>query len=138
MLRVLRNVRRALKLWRAMPAAERSHYRARAERIRALVGELGGDRAVGYVFDFESAPKPAPAQDRRSPRPRREVLVELQAETTELLRAISAPASSLVVDSAPRSARLGAKVARSGIRVAARRATGASRRAGIAEPDTEP
>ena len=122
MLKLLRNVQRALKQWRSLPAAERDQYKDRVNRIRSLVAELGGQRALDYVNGSDDSPEDgAEEQHHVQPRQRADVVAELQAETSSLLAVLATPATGFVKGSVPRSARIGAKLAGKGLRRAARR-----------------
>jgi uncharacterized protein YbaA (DUF1428 family) len=120
MLKLLRNARKALKQWRALPATERDRYKHHADDIRSLVAELGGKRAVGYV-DGASDSQDDIADGTVTARPRADVIADLQTETTSLLTALAVPATVLAKDSIPRSARIGGKIASKGLRSVARR-----------------
>jgi hypothetical protein len=120
MFRLLRNVRKALKHWQDLPAVERDRYKDHVGRIRSLVAELGGKQAVGYVDGSSNSQDDIRGVTLAS-RPRAEVMVDLQIETTSLLTALAVPATTLAKDSLPRSARLGGKIASKGLRSAAQR-----------------
>ena len=115
MLRLLRNVQKALKQWRALPETERDQYKNRVDRIRSLVAELGGQRALDYVNGSGGSPDDSTDEPDVQPRQRAEVIAELQAETSSLLTALATPAMGLAKDSTPRSARIGAKLAGKGL-----------------------
>lgn len=121
MLKVLRNVRRVIKQWHALPPTERDRYKDHVDRIRSLVAELGDRRAVGYVDDVDAQPDDMGDESAVTARPRADVLADLQTETTSLLTALAVPATALAKDSVPRSARLGGKIASRGLRSIARR-----------------
>jgi hypothetical protein len=119
-LKPLRNVQRALKQWRALPATERDQYRDRVDRVLSLVAELGGQRALDYVNGTGGSPDDSTDERSIQPRQRADVIAELQAETSSLLTALATPAAGLAKDSVPRSARIGAKLAGKGLRRAIR------------------
>jgi hypothetical protein len=119
-LKLLRNVQRALKQWRALPATERDQYKDRVDRIRSLVMELGGQRALDYVNGSGGSPEDSTDERDLPPRQRADVIAELQVETSSLLTALVTPAAGLATDSVPRSARIGAKLASKGLRRAIR------------------
>lgn len=122
MVRLLRNVRKAFKLWRSLPETEQERYKGHVNRLRVLVAELGGKGAVGYaeaVGKEDTRDLPDEAVGARRPRP--EIFAELQRETTSLLAALAPPTATFAKDSLPRSARVGGKLAGKGIRLAARR-----------------
>lgn len=121
MLTLLRNVRKALKQWRALPATDRDRYKDRVDRIRSLVAELGGQRAVDYVNGTGDSPDDGNNERPAERRQRADVLADLQSETSSLLAALATPAGRLAQDSVPRSARIGAKLAGKGLRKVARR-----------------
>ena len=121
MLKLLRNVQRALKQWRALPATERDQYKDRVNRVRSLVAELGGQRALDYVNGTGDSPDDSTDERHIQPRQRADVIAELKAETSSLLTALATPAAGLAKDSVPRSARIGAKLADKGLRRATRR-----------------
>jgi hypothetical protein len=120
MLKLLRNVRKAIRQWRALPAEDRDQYRHHVGHIRMLVAELGGGRALSYVDGADDAHS-SPVETSELRRPRLEVIAELETETAALLAALSSPAAELAMNSVPTSARLGARLARKGLgRVAQR------------------
>lgn len=121
MLRLLRNVRRAIKQWRALPSGERERYRDHVDRIRSLVAELGGRGAVSYIDGTSDAHADMHEQNLSADRPRAEVIAELHRETSSLLTALAGPAAALAHESVPRSAKIGGKLAGKGIRGVARR-----------------
>jgi hypothetical protein len=118
MLKLLRNVRKAIKQWQALPSTERDQHKDRVVRIRSLVAELGGKRAVDYV---DGSHDDIGDESAVATRPRTEVIADLQIETTSLLTALAAPAAVLAKDSVPRSVRLGGKITSKGLRSVARR-----------------
>lgn len=118
MVKLLRNVRKAIKQWRMLPPTERDRYRDHVDRVRSLVAELGGKRALGYV---EGSHDDVGDEGAIATRPRAEVIADLQAETTSLLTALAGPAAMVAKDSVPKSARLAGKVAIKGFRRAAQR-----------------
>jgi DNA phosphorothioation-dependent restriction protein DptG len=120
-LKLLRNVQRALKQWHALPAAERDQYKHRVDRVRSLVAELGGQQAVDYVNGAGGSPEDSKDERHIQRRQRADVIADLQAETSSLLTALAIPAAGLAKDSVPKSARIGAKLAGKGLRIAARR-----------------
>jgi hypothetical protein len=122
MLKLLRSVRKAIKLWQSLPAEERDLHKARVNRIRSLVAELGGQRALAYV-DREDDVEHAQFDKEGTPtdRSRTQVLTDLQNETTGLLVALAPPTTALAKESVPKSARLSGKIASKGISFAARR-----------------
>jgi hypothetical protein len=86
-------------------------------RIRALVRELGGARALRYLEGSEEDPGGEVAfSSHPARRDRSEVIAELKEATSGLVEAMARPAGKLAVDSLPRSVRLGAKVASVGVR----------------------
>lgn len=116
MLKTLRNVRKALKQWHALPAAERDQYKHHVDRIRSFVAELGGQQAVNYVNGSVSDP-PAQSDKNHPPkRPRADVIHDLRTETSVLLTALGDPAAELAKNSVPTSARVGAKLVGKGLR----------------------
>jgi hypothetical protein len=119
--KLLRNVQKALEQWRALPAAERDQYKHRVDRIRSLVAELGGQRAVDYVNGTGDSLDDSKDEHHIQTRQRADVLSDLHTETSSLLTALASPAAGLAKDSVPRSARIGAKLAGKGLRRAARR-----------------
>lgn len=121
MLKLLRNVQRTLKQWRALPATERDQYKERIDRVRSLVAELGGQRALDYVNGTGGSLDDSTDEPDVQRRPRADVIAELQAETSSLLTALAAPAAGLAKNSVPRSARIGAKLAGKGASRAIRR-----------------
>lgn len=121
MLKLLRNVQKALKQWRALPAAERDQYKHRVDHIRALVAELGGQQAVDYIEGTGNMQGDSKDEHQIQRRQRADVIADLQAETSGLLAAFAAPAAGLAKDSVPKSARIGAKLAGKGVRGAVRR-----------------
>jgi hypothetical protein len=121
MLRLLRNVRKALKHWQDLPAAERDRYKDHVGRIRSLVAQLGGERAVGYIDGASDSQGDIVDECTAASRTRAEVIADLQAETTSLLSVLAVPATAVAKDSVPRSARLGGKIASKGFRRVARR-----------------
>jgi hypothetical protein len=121
MLKVLRAVRAALKQWQRLPPDERERYKGQVQRIRSLVAELGGARAVGYVDGDCQAANVAADGHASASRPKTAVITDLQDETNRLLVALAPPAAALAKQSVPKSARLGGKVAAKGLRQAARR-----------------
>lgn len=121
MLRLLRNVRRALKQWRDLPATERGEYKDHVDHIRSLVAELGGQRAVDYVNGTGDSPNDSEDERHIRTRRRADVITDLEAETSSLLTALATPAAGIAKDSVPRSVRIGAKLAGKGLRRATRR-----------------
>jgi hypothetical protein len=118
MLKLLRNVRKAIKQWRMLPPTERDRYKDHVDRVRSLVAELGGKPAVGYV---DGSHDDIGDDGVIATRPRAEVIADLQAETSSLLTELAGPAAMVAKDSVPKSARLAGKVASKGLRRAARR-----------------
>lgn len=114
MLKLLRNVRKALKQWQALSPEERDRHKHHVDRIRSLVAELGGKQALGYVDG--SHDEVDDEEHTVTARPRTDIIADLQAETTSLLSALAVPATALARDSVPLSARLGGKVASKGFR----------------------
>jgi hypothetical protein len=112
MLKLLRNVRKALKQWQALSPEERDRHKRHVDHIQSLVAELGGKQALGYVDG--SHDEIDDEEHTVTTRPRADVIADLQAETTNLLLALAVPATALARDSVPLSARLGGKVASKG------------------------
>jgi hypothetical protein len=121
-LKLLRNVRRAYKKWKSLPAKERQQFSGEMRRILYLVGELGGRRAVEYVEGSDLTLNGSNL-DTDTPRPshhRAEIVSELRHATTSLLSAMAVPAARIASDSLPTTVRVGGKIAVSGLKRAAR------------------
>jgi hypothetical protein len=118
MFKLLRNVRKAYKQWRALPGEERQRYSAEMRRIMTLVRELGGAKAVQFVDGSADSLRSAEEESTASTekRSRSVVMADLQKATGSLLAALASPAADLAMNSIPRSARVGGKLARRGIR----------------------
>lgn len=114
MLRLLRNVRRAYKQWQALPDEERDQYSGEIQRIRDLVLELGGSRALRFV-ESDSDQEIYAEVEAAPTRARSVVIRELQEATSALLSKMAAPAARLASDSLPRSVRLSGRVVSAGV-----------------------
>jgi hypothetical protein len=112
-LKGLSSVRKAYKLWRGLPPAERAQHGAEIRRIRALVREVSGSRGLRYMEgtdiagsqDGETEQPPEPQRSRGA------ALEELQEASSSLAAALAKPAGSLAVDAVPRSVRFAGRVA---------------------------
>jgi hypothetical protein len=115
--RLLTNVRKAYKQWKQLPPDQREEFASNIKRIRDLVGELGGNRAIEFVEGDVEPEIEAPLEEPpSSPRDRAAVIAELKDATAVLLTRMAAPGSRLASDSIPRSARLSGKVVAAGVR----------------------
>jgi hypothetical protein len=140
---LLRAARKAYKEWKGMDAEHRDAVAAEAQRVRALAIELGGAPAARFVDDSPDTPDGADAGAApASNRPKEVVAGELREAVEALTRASIAPSAKVFKDSAPRSVRLGARVAKAGAsRVMPRiqdRARSSSRRPAIEAPAEAP
>jgi hypothetical protein len=117
MFKLLRNVRKAYKQWKRLPPDQREEFASDIQRIRQLVRELGGNRALEFV-ESDAEPKiEAEEQEWTSTaRDRAAVIGELKDATAVLLTKMAKPAGRLASDSVPRSVRLGGKVVSAGVR----------------------
>jgi hypothetical protein len=115
MLTVLRAARTAHRQFQALPTEEQGRYAADMARIRGLLRELGGTRAVAFV-ENDTVPDEADGTELTSTtRDRHAVARDLQAATSALLARMSGPSRELLAGEMPRSARLSRRIAVAGI-----------------------
>lgn len=116
MLKLLRNVRKAYKQWKALPAEEREQFAGDIQHIRDLVRELGGRRALQFVEGDAEEVESGVEAAAMTGHDRAAVIAELKDATAALLSRMAAPAGRLASDSLPRSVRLGGRVMSAGVR----------------------
>jgi hypothetical protein len=116
MLKLLRNVRKAYKQWKALPSGEREQFSSDVQHIRGLVRELGGSRAVRFVESDAEESDAGVDEMVSSARGREAVIADLKEATTVLLAKMAAPAGRFASDSTPRSVRLGGRAVSAGVR----------------------
>jgi hypothetical protein len=115
--RLLRNVRNVYKQWKALPPDQREQFASDIQRIRHLVTELGGSRALEFVeSDLEEECDAAAEEPALSQRDRGAVIAELKEATSALMGKMAAPAGQLAIDSVPRSVRLSGRAMSVGVR----------------------
>jgi hypothetical protein len=118
--KLLRNVRKVYKQWKALPPDEREQFASDIQRIRRLVRELGGSRALEFVEsdaeETEAGPDVGAEGSTASERDRAAVIAELKDATSALLLKMASPVGQLASGSVPRSVRLGGRVMSAGVR----------------------
>jgi hypothetical protein len=108
---LLKAARKAYKGWKAMDPGHREAVAAEAQRVRTLAIELGGAPAARFV-DGSADSVDGPDEIAASRRRKEVVARELREAVEALTRACVAPGAKVLKDSTPRSARLGARVAK--------------------------
>lgn len=105
--------RKAYVAWKSLPPDDPAAVSGEAQRVRALVVELGGAAAGRFIEDGNDA-----AVDEAPPtrRPRDAVVAELREAVEALSRACVAPGTQVMHERTPRSVRLGARMLAAGAR----------------------